>query len=103
MSAPPDSPPPPPAAGSAAAGRPYHAFEDPVLDRMLGIVLALGAEVWTLRDRLRLLEEALARHGVDVSTVIEELAADPAREASMTSDRDAFLARFLRAISADEA
>ncbi len=69
---------------------------------MLGIILALGAEVWALRDRLGLLEGALARDGIDVSTRIEELATDPAREPSLIADRDAFLARFLRAISADE-
>ena len=69
---------------------------------MLGIILALGAEVWALRDRLGLLESTLARDGIDVSAVIEELATDPAREPSMIADRDAFLARFLRAIGADE-
>ena len=98
---PPDSS-PPDAAAAGASGRPYHAFEDPVLDRLLGIILALGAEVWSLRDRLGLLESALKRDGTDVSGLIEELAADPARESSMIADRDAFLARFLRAVSADE-
>lgn len=83
------------------AARGYHAFEDPVHDRLLGIILALGAEVWNLRERLGLLESALARQGVEVSDLIEELALDPERAPSMVADRDAFLARFLRAISAD--
>ena len=97
-------PPAPPAAGEGGPStRGYHAFADPVHDRLLGIILALGAEVWTLRDRLGLLESALTRQGLDVSALIEELALDPERAPSMVSDRDAFLARFLRAISADEA
>ena len=97
MSSPPDH------ASEAATGPApgYHAFEDPVHDRLLGIILALGAEVWNLRERLGLLESALARQGIEVSALIEELALDPERAPAMVADRDAFLARFLRAISAD--
>lgn len=73
----------------------YHAFEDPALDQLLGIILALGAEVWSLRDRLTLLEQALGQSGTDVSGLIEELAADPDRVAAVVTDRDAFLERFL--------
>ena len=97
MSSPPDH-----ASETAAGPAPgYHAFEDPVHDRLLGVVLALGAEVWNLRERLGLLESALARQGIEVSALIEELALDPERAPEMVADRDAFLARFLRAISAD--
>ena len=99
--------PPPPDSSAAPAGkaanRAYHAFEDPAHDQLLGIILALGAEVWSLRERLGLVESALARRGLDVSALVEELAADPAREPSMIADRDAFLERFLQAISADAA
>lgn len=63
--------------------------------------MALGAEVWNLRERLGLLESALARRRIEVSDLIEELALDEERAPSMIADRDAFLARFLRAISAD--
>ena len=73
----------------------YHAFEDPALDQLLGLILALGAEVWSLRDRLTLLEQALAQRGTAVSELIEELAADPDRTAAMVADRDAMLERFL--------
>jgi len=87
------------AAGPAPRG--YHAFEDPVHDRLLGVILALGAEVWNLRERLGLLESALARRGIEVSDLIEDLALDPERAPAMLTDRDAFLARFLRAVRAD--
>ncbi len=92
--APPEDPPESPA-------RAYHAFDDPLHDRFLGIILALGAEVWQLRERLSLLEAALARQDMDVSALIEEMALDPERAPSTIADRDAFLARFLRAVSAD--
>ena len=73
----------------------YHAFDVPVHDQLLGIVLALSAEVWSLRDRLTLLEQALAEHDIEVSALVEQLAKDPERIAAMTTDRDDFLARVL--------
>ena len=57
--------------------------------------------MWNLRERLGLLESALARQGIEVSALIEELALEEERAPSMVADRDAFLARFLRAVSAD--
>ncbi len=102
MPPPPNTPATPPEDPADSPARAYHAFDNPLHDRFLGIILALGAEVWQLRDRLSLLESALARQDMDVSALIEEMALDPERTPSMIADRDAFLARFLRAISADE-
>ena len=102
MSPPPNTPPTPPEDPAESPARAYHAFDDPLHDRFLGIILALGAEVWQLRERLSLLETALARQDMDVSALIEEMAIDPERAPSTMADRDAFLARFLRAVSVDE-
>ena len=77
----------------------YHAFDDPVHDQLLGIVLALSAEVWSLRDRLTLLEQALAEHDIEVCALVEQLAKDPERITAMTTDRDDFLARVLATLS----
>jgi len=38
-------------------------FDDPAIDQLMDIVLKLGAELWTLRDRQAMLEEMLAEHG----------------------------------------
>ncbi len=73
----------------------YHAFDDPVSDRILGVALALAAEVWFLRERLGLLEAAVSKRGLNVSELIEELAADPGRSAEMIEDRDAFVKRIM--------
>lgn len=35
-------------------------FDDPAIDRLAGVVYALAAETWVLRDRVRRLEAALA-------------------------------------------
>ena len=43
----------------SAAARPEQTFfNDPVLDRLMGVTLALAAEVHMLRERVRDLEEA---------------------------------------------
>ncbi len=101
MPPPPNTSPTPPEDPAESPTRAYHAFDDPLHDRFLGIILALGAEVWQLRERLSLLETALARQDMDVSALIEEMALDPERAPSTIADRDAFLARFLRAVNAD--
>ena len=103
MSPSPDPSADPPEGASSPASGGYHAFADPVHDRLLGVILALGAEVWNLRERLGLLETALGHQGIELSALIEKLAVDPERTPAMIADRDAFLARFLRAVSADEA
>ena len=38
-------------------------FDDPVLDRLMGATIALAAEVYMLRSRLRAVERALASEG----------------------------------------
>ena len=83
----------------SSGAAPYHAFDDPVNDRILGVTLALAAEVWSLRERLGLLETAVSRRGLNVSELIEELAADPGRSAEMIEDRDGFIERVMRPIT----
>jgi len=78
---------------------PYHAFPDPVHDKLLGLVLALGAETWVLRDRLALLEEALGAQGIPVTALIESLAQRPERGLVVERERQAFMERFLRLLT----
>ena len=40
-------------------------FADPVLDRLMGVTMALAAEVYILRSRLRTLERSQRRAGHD--------------------------------------
>jgi hypothetical protein len=43
-------------------GRPYF-FDDPAIDKILNMVVVLGSEVWTLRERLAALEAIQVRQG----------------------------------------
>lgn len=76
-------------------GGEYHALPDPVSDRIFSVVMSLAAEVWTLRDRLRIAEATLAEHGIVVEHGFESGRQDEARLAAMALDRDAFVERLL--------
>jgi len=80
--------------GSHAAPQPAELFRpeqtyftDPVLDRVMGVTMALAAEVFVLRSRLRGLEAALVQAGISVP---------PAGEATDTTDADAFVAHLFQ-------
>jgi hypothetical protein len=77
----------------------YHAFPDPVQDQLLGLILALGAEVWVLRDRLSLVEQALSEKGIEIVGLVDEMANRPERVPEMERTRNAFMERFLRTLS----
>jgi hypothetical protein len=46
-------------------------FSDPMIDKLLEIVLLLGGEVWTNRDRQKVMEHLLATKGVVTTELIE--------------------------------
>ena len=77
----------------------YYALPDPVADRIFAVVMALATEVWTLRDRMRLLEAALTEAEVDVDGYFQQHRDEEATLAEMTRDRDAFVARLLRVLT----
>ena len=80
-----------------ADGR-YHSLGDTEKDTLLSLILALGAEVWVLADRIALLESVLDEHDLQVSDSIEHLAGTDAWAPQAARRRDGFLARFLRAL-----
>ena len=47
-------------------------FDDPVLDRLMGATIALAAEVYMLRSRLRAVERTLAGAGREPPAIDEE-------------------------------
>jgi hypothetical protein len=79
--------------GDRVVGGVYQALPDPIDDMLLSLVTQLAAEVWTVRDRLRLVESALARHGIPVDALVEDLRNGEEAVAAMRVDRDDFVAR----------
>ena len=69
-------------------------FQDPAMDRLMGVTMALATEVYVLRDRLRALEAHLAQQGaVDLQSLNQEVPPDAL--APHQADRDAFVAHLL--------
>lgn len=72
-------------------------FDDPAVDRVLGVVMALATEVWVLRDRLRTVERQLESSGqldrsqLDQEPSLDDLAAD-------AEDREAFVAGLMQSL-----
>lgn len=87
-----------PARGDRVVDGVYRALPDEVSDRLLAMVTALAAEVWTTRDRLRLVESALDRSGVELD--VEGIRDTPEQLDAMRVDRDAFVARVLGPLAA---
>jgi hypothetical protein len=76
-------------------------FPDPNVDRVLGVVLELAAEVYVLSDRVRTLEQALQRTGaispMDLDAYVPTLEDLTHRRAA----RDALIARILAPMTAE--
>jgi hypothetical protein len=73
-------------------------FSDPALDRLVGMVFALTAEVNAMRDRLALLEHTLAQHGIDVSA-LDSMVPEGALDAKLAADRAALVQNLLEGLS----
>jgi hypothetical protein len=72
-------------------------FADPAIDRLVGMVFALTAEVHVMRDRLALLEDALSRRGIDLSA-LDNAVPEGALEAKLAADRTALVQHLLEAL-----
>jgi hypothetical protein len=66
-------------------------FADPAIDRLVGMVLALAAEVHVLRDRLALAEAALAERGVLDPARLDAAVPEGALEERLAAERAAFV------------
>ncbi len=73
-------------------------FKDPAIDRLMGMVMALAAELYILRDRNQALEEVLESTGLLTPGAIENHRPAASRE-SQTAERDAFIARLMEPLT----
>jgi hypothetical protein len=73
-------------------------FADPAIDRLVGMVFALTAEVHVLRDRMRLLEDALAQRGIVEAESLDAAIPEGALEARLAAERAAMVRHVLEAL-----
>ncbi len=71
-------------------GRAY--FDSVVTDNMLDALVELAAEVWTVKDRMMVLETVLADKGIDAAALVEAHVPDDASRAARKAAREAFIA-----------
>jgi hypothetical protein len=81
----------------AKGARPYF-FDDPSVDKVLAIVMALAGEVSVLRDRLDTVVRLVERKGVLSADDLETFLPDAPLRAERDAWRDEFLNRILRIV-----
>jgi hypothetical protein len=75
-------------------------FPDPNVDRVLGVVMELAAEVYVLRDRLATVERILEREGMLNVSEVEAYQPSDEERARRLAERDALIARILAPMTA---
>ena len=76
-------------------------FKDPMIDKLLEIVLLIGGEVWTNRDRQMVMEHLLATEGVVTPDLIETFKPDEEFEQSSEELRLRFVNRIYGCLYSD--
>jgi len=71
---------------------------DPILDNMMTALISLGAEVWTNRRRVKVLERVLEDKGVTAQMIEAYMPTDDENMA-WQKERDAFIKRTFGALS----
>lgn len=84
----------------AKGKRPIY-LDNPQIDKVVAIVMALAGEVSVLRERLDTLERIAAAKGVISLEEIETYEPDPAVAASREQWRSEYLGRLLRVVEED--
>ena len=74
-------------------------FADPAIDRLMGFVFSLSAEVYVLRDQIARLEGVLASTGVLKPGALEAFQRTPEQTAEAARDRQSFVAKLMENMS----
>lgn len=75
-------------------------FHDPAVDRVLGVVMELAGELYVARDRLRTLEILLQQRGTLSVADLDSYRPSPEEHSQRLAERDAFIQRILRPMTA---
>ncbi|HPF27776.1 MAG TPA: hypothetical protein P5528_01040 [Steroidobacteraceae bacterium] len=68
-------------------------FEQEAIDHLIGIVLELGGELWTLRDRMAYMEELLRDSGVKVLDKLDSGRPSDELQEKLAAERQAMISR----------
>ena len=85
-------------AGSKARGKRPYFFDDPDVERVLSITMAVAAELAVLRQRLDTIEELLETRGSVTRADIDAFVPDPAHAQRRGQWYQEYIARILRIV-----
>lgn len=88
-------------AGARAKGRRPAYFDDPAIDRLLSVVMALVGEVSVLKDRLDTVERLLDAKGAIAREDIETYAPDAAAGLERGAATREYIMRVMRGVQQD--
>jgi hypothetical protein len=66
-------------------------FESPAIDNLYTIALELGAAIWVVKDRLRVIEEMLDNAGVVTTEQVEMYRPTPEQQKELLALRNTFI------------
>ena len=74
---------------------------NPLFDNMMTSMIALGAEVWSNRRRMRIIERLLEEHGSVTNEMIEAYLPSDEENAALKAERDSFIQRTFGSLARD--
>lgn len=77
-------------------------FSDPVVDKLVEIVLLMGGEIWTLRHRQAITEKLMATGKMVSPDMIETYKPDPEFREQMEAERQDLIRRMFSALAAGD-
>ena len=79
-------------------GKRPHFFEDPAVDQLMSVVLAMAGELSVLYDRVDTMQRALDDKGSLTRSELEQFSLDETAIAERQARRDAYLQRIFRVV-----
>jgi hypothetical protein len=76
---------------------------NPMIDSLMAVVIALGAEMWSGQQRVRIIERLLTTEGKVTSEMIEQYVATEEEEAQWAAERKAMVERVYSVMSRNTA
>lgn len=81
-----------PAIGAEINGPGKAYFDSVVTDNVIDALIELSAELWTVKDRIMVLESVLAKQGIDAARLVEAHIPTDEERAARKAARKAFIA-----------
>ena len=77
-------------------------FADPAMDRAMGLIMTLAAELYVARDHVRVLETILVEKGVIRPDEVEQFVPSPEQREQWEADRDHFVGALMQQIRGEQ-